>query len=102
MVADQIGPVLFLVQLPSGELWRRHIDHLRNSDSQSLEDLSVTSEDEFEHSPTNVTTGIAESTLDQQDHEQAQSDTEPPTTVERRYPTRGHHPPERLYETLYQ
>ena len=28
-VSDRIGPLSYLVKLPSGETWRRHIDHLR-------------------------------------------------------------------------
>ena len=28
-IADQVGPLSYLVQLSDGGLWRRHIDHLR-------------------------------------------------------------------------
>ena len=29
MVTGQLGPVSYMVQLENGEMWRRHIDHLR-------------------------------------------------------------------------
>ena len=28
-ISDQVGPMSYLVQLRNGELWRRHVDHLR-------------------------------------------------------------------------
>ena len=36
-VADQVGPLSYLVQLPGGGLWHRQIDHLRAGCNQSLE-----------------------------------------------------------------
>ena len=30
MVADQLGPLTYLIQLPDGTLWRRHVDHVRH------------------------------------------------------------------------
>ena len=34
MVVDQLGPLSYLVQLKDGELWRRHLDHLRAGSDQ--------------------------------------------------------------------
>ena len=31
MVVDRVGPLSYLMRLPDGNLWRRHIDHLRDS-----------------------------------------------------------------------
>ena len=31
VVVDRVGPLSYLVRLPDGNLWRRHIDHLRDS-----------------------------------------------------------------------
>ena len=36
VVADQVGPLTFLVQLRSGEMWRRHIDSLRAGPDRPL------------------------------------------------------------------
>ena len=30
MVADRLGPLTYLIQLPDGTLWRRHVDHVRH------------------------------------------------------------------------
>ena len=30
MVADRLGPLTYLIQLPDGTLWHRHVDHVRH------------------------------------------------------------------------
>ena len=42
-IADRVGPLSYLVELPNGELWRRHIDHLQ-AGSEKQEALSNTSD----------------------------------------------------------
>ena len=32
IVADRVGPLSYLIKLPDGDLWRRHIDYLQEGD----------------------------------------------------------------------
>ena len=46
VVQDRLGPVSYLVRVEGGDLWRRHIDHLRGSTpprgvDNSVEDLDM-------------------------------------------------------------
>ena len=34
VIVDRLGPLSYLIHLPNGELWRRHIDHLRGSSNE--------------------------------------------------------------------
>ena len=45
------GPVTYLVRLDTGQLWRRHIDHLREIDDSSVEAASKTTETEIINVP---------------------------------------------------
>ena len=47
-VTDQVGPLSYLVELPNGDLWRRHIDHLRAGHSRPSEDAEGSSNKEVE------------------------------------------------------
>ena len=47
-VTDQVGPLSYLVELPNGDLWRRHIDHLRAGHSRPSEDAEESSNKEVE------------------------------------------------------
>lgn len=38
MVSDGLGPVTYLVQLDGGQLWGRHIDHLRVGSEAPVEE----------------------------------------------------------------
>ena len=126
IVTDRIGSLTYLVQGPSGDLWRRHIDHLRigvskptsqPSDDQS-ENADLTShqktpsgsaEEICGPDPIPVTTGESASSAatDVESrlpplNETPRSDaagtsiTATPTAV-RRYPARSRKPPDRLY-----
>ena len=36
MVADRLGPLTYLIQLPDGTLWRCHVDHVRHGSQADL------------------------------------------------------------------
>ena len=92
-------------------LWRRHVDHIRersddaNDEQEGSEpeteyandSSSVTNTDAMSSSPESQTPLEAE-TLPQNDSNN--SFNVEPSIPSRRYPTRIHHPPQRLYGTL--
>ena len=44
MVADRLGPLTYLIQLPDGTLWRCHVDHVRHgsqADPNASADLTI-------------------------------------------------------------
>ena len=111
VIADCLGPVSYLVKIQHGMLWRRHVDHIRerSGDAHDEQDGSEP-ETEYEHDSSSVTnTGITGSSSESQTPSEAeimpQNDSNNSSNVEpsipaRRYPTRIHRPPQRLYGTI--
>ena len=56
VVADRVGPLSYLVRLPDGNLWQRHIDHLR--EGRELTQSSIHGDDQPQPpDPDSVETG---------------------------------------------
>ena len=111
-IVDQLGPLSYLVRLQQGELWRRHIDHLRSGADQSLppvstEPASSTQTDDFlpystgsdqqsgaatDTSPTTPTT--TETVPNTTDRPSTTSHESTPSNMHR-YPKRNRKPPDR-------
>ena len=123
IVADRIGPLSYLVKLPDGDLWRRHIDHLREGGEvvQSPlhgDDLPVppdpeshTAEDEVpRRTPCPAQTSMPAVEPDQPRSKDSPLSTDTSSSLsdlqdsrpvpERRYPSRNRRPPDRLYSSL--
>ena len=43
IVVDQTGPLTFVVQVPGGRRWKRHVDHLHDSDIPVTESAATSS-----------------------------------------------------------
>ena len=129
-VQERLGPVSYSVQLETGELWRRHIDHLREGCGSVTEGNSSTEISNPETRPERPTgSAVPETPVPQMpltppegplpDTEQSNIPTSPvidhpdvsantgsgqPAIEQRstspRYPRRSRQPPERLYSHL--
>ena len=115
---DCLGALSYLVRMPDGIMWRRHVDHLRKGGAD--DPIEQTEEPEPEaHSPTDASMPLsnpmqAESPVlpnsDDQEgfdqHELEDSSQEERTapldsdTLTTRYPIRNRRPPNQLYGTL--
>ena len=104
-VVEILGPVSCLIHVQNGELWRRHIDHLRNGgasppDTERVEARSSDIEDDTFCSEPLVIQPSSEdssSTLTQTPESTPQnSGSSTDQTVEPRYPSRIRNPPDRF------
>ena len=120
VVLDRLGPVSYLVRLEGGELWRRHIDHLRvASESPEREAENEISQQPEVSDPSpgfpplsEFGTHTNEETPHEHNNQNEAGPTSPSTgsnnelesirdqSVSHRYPTRTRQPPNRLYGTL--
>ena len=123
IVADRIGPLSYLVKLLDGDLWRRHIDHLREGGEVVQSSLhgndfpvppypeSRTAEDVVPRCPPCPAQAPMPAVEPDQPHSKDShistdtslslsdlQDTRP--VPERRYPSRNRRLPDRLYSTL--
>lgn len=125
-VHDSLGPVSYLVELENGDLWRRHIDHLRTRSSDIQTDSSLSGANEPDTPPADAPTEGPETPMPDRPEPTAPPVPEPsqqnappfsrepsnvrtpplsnrvqptvePETTNQRYPTRSRQPPERLY-----
>ena len=89
VIIGRHGPVSYLVQLASGMIWKRHIDHIRTrSDSKSLDD----------HSPQDKPNPVQSDETYFPFKSSDSSETESPTVENdrsSRYPGRNRRPPNR-------
>ena len=111
-ITEQLGPLTFRVRVQNGQMWKRHMDHLKASGdpglSQEQSDLEENTQSEFTYTPRSET--VTEPPTQQPTPpsmvESNNSTTGPvPTGVtssftvpstNHRYPSRVRHPPERL------
>ena len=125
VVSDRVGPLSYLIRLRDGEMWRRHIDHLRSgSDQPSDEDTHKSSDfpvasggnEMPQPQDTSVATPLPEETqppdvphsgnIENGCTDQNSSDTALRSSDSRdvssapRYPSRVRKPPDRLYATV--
>ena len=103
---EQRGPVSYLVQLPNGDYWRRHVDMLRAGwdpqpadESPEPDELSESSDTVDSTPPSSIeltapTTGADTSGINASETLQDQA------SGGSRYPSRYRRPPDILYETL--
>ena len=121
-VIERKGPLSYLVQLASGTVWRRHVDHMLESVDSPLEETvtpePVTPElEELPRLPLSPSTPVPSPTVpvaeqpaistnkastpehapEIADHHQPESVQTPP----RRYPQRQRHPPERFHDLTW-
>ena len=107
VVSDRSGPVSFIVKLEDGNLWRRHIDHLRLGVSATLEYPKV-EEEPFPYFPPGepalgAQTDGESPTVSQHDSSTNRPNIEegaPPPPPPSRHSQRIRRQPERLYGTL--
>ena len=112
-VHEQLGPVSYQVWLENGELWRRHIDHLRarcsTTPTTAISSQCPDSYGCLVDSGSNTTdqaesraSAPVEPTARDTDHDVSLGDSldSSPSPAPRRYPTRVRCAPERLYAHL--
>ena len=110
-IVDRLGPLSYMIRLPNGDLWRRHVDHLRQGVCSSTELTELpedTISDEFVAVPTSPAVEVqpdSASTMPDQSDENSgvrmTQDSRPVSGSEaKQYPTRTRKPPDRLYGTL--
>ena len=110
MVADRLGLLTYLIQLPDGTLWRHHVDHVRHgsqTDPNASADLTSPPmpEEDFSSVPSMTDGGqLTEPSVPSQGGSQPpQPRIDPPSTSSSdpssasRYPSRIQRPPNRLY-----
>ena len=110
VVTARVGPVSYLVKLDSGELWCRHIDHLRAGSDQPP--AAPSTENSEEDSQFEIVPWSPSSSNDSTSakYEHASGETQPMTStvqspktststseITSRYPVRTRKPPDRLY-----
>ena len=98
VVVRRLGPVSYLVRLSTGQLWRRHVDHLRSCDilpTGSDVPLGVESDWSVVSDSPLVTTRAEGSTST------SSSSRSSPAPGSRRYPQREHHAPDRYTPERY-
>ena len=113
VVADQLGPVSYLVHLENGGYWRRHVEHLRPG--SEVPPTNGDPEPEEVTVPLGMpeSQGLSSPTENEQDTSRAvpvevpsngntssQDDIAPSSSNNRRYPSRVRKPPDHLYGTL--
>ena len=101
VIAQQLGPVSFLVDVESGLRWKRHIDHIRE-----LADLPMITPQANPQTSDDTDTFISPSltsSSDNQDQAHVPQSASTPTVTQSedsnqgsRYPSRIRHPPDRL------
>lgn len=99
VIKSRTGPVSYSIQLDSGELWRRHVDHIKGLGTQtgsSQDNSSTAMEHEFYDysSPSAAMVPSAESTLPRTENGPQQAI--PPSNSLRRYPQRNRRPVDRF------
>ena len=94
VLTKQLGPLTYLVQVDQGQMWKRHVDQLRdtavpptNSAHPTLTETPTTASDEFLYPTPNETSLTQPSTCE---------DTSSTTPDSPRYPSRVRHPPDRF------
>ena len=105
-VVEILGPVSCLIRVQNGEVWHRHIDHLRNggaspSDTERVEAHSTDTEDDaFSSEPLVIQPSLEDSSfiVTQTNPESTSQNSGSVTdqTVEQRYPARICNPPDRF------
>ena len=113
VVAACVGPVSYVVRMPTGALWRRHCDHIRRGTAQAV----VSQGDSTDHfsfsacspSPPSadgnnrgqpLSSSAVTDTTCSEELSMPEHSTGPPTATARLYPQRSRRPPDRLYGTL--
>ena len=102
-VVKQNGPLTYLVKVKEDQVWKRHIDHVRQMEDTPRELLkskehsgdSDISETEFTDTSVTDVDGMDEIS-NARTRETTETATEPVATDVRRYPQRTRRPPERL------
>ena len=112
VIVDSFGPSSYLIHTSSGEMWRRYVDHIRGGRSQPHKesDEEHTSEQETELAVPGEDVNSSEPSTDQPADSLSSSAGSPgpaplpsvslPTATYRRYPSRDHQPPDRLYARI--
>ena len=112
VIVDSLGPSSYLIRMSSGEMWRRHVDHIRGGRNQPHEesDEERTSEQETELADPGDDVNSAEPGTNQPADSLSSSAGSPgpapppsvslPTAMDRRYPSRDRQPPDRLYARI--
>lgn len=97
VIAQQLGPLTYLVDLRDGRLWKRHVDHLKDcpgAESVPVPDSENNSSTEFDESPqTPETVENSAPETASTPGSQVSGQTAPPSSPPRRYPTRDRRPP---------
>ena len=119
-IIERKGPLSYLVQLTSGAVWRRHIDHILESvDSPQEEPVTpepVISVPEELPSPSSIPVDVTPPTVPVTEQSDISTDetavsepapvltdyqSETVQTPPRRYPQRQHRPPERYRDLIW-
>ena len=114
VIVDCLGPVSYMVRVKTGDLWKRHVDHIRSGLNPPLMSPPQGSEQDVTEQTSSFP---SQSTQDHQNDTASQPTAAgPPETVSgptqrsassaaaqssesRRYPIRSRQPPDRLYAT---
>jgi len=89
VIVDKHGPLTFEVKMRSGQIWKRHVDHLKPLLKAADEPVTGTSDD-YNAIPTD------QSPVSESNQAPAALPEDPP--VARRYPTRNRQCPDRLMD----
>ena len=126
VISDRLGPRSYLIELDGGELWRRHLDHIRvGTPDTTQESRETTAEENWDFQPEKdlpqaqvQEEELAEHPIEEEEEERSEDVATAPLTIPtppslggeeattheeanmRRYPTRNRSKPERLYGTL--
>ena len=120
-IVDQLGPVSYLIQCNSGELWRRHVDHIHDiivsqelppepeqpnesilpdqnnvdptDDTSSFSDMPVVTTDDVQAEPSHSPSEISGTETETADT--TDTETVPAAVSTPRYPKRSVQPPDR-------
>ena len=103
MVADQLGLLTYLIQLPDGTLWRRHVDHVRHgsqADPNASADLTSppVSEEDFSLVPSMTDGGqLTEPSVPSQGGSQPPQPRIDPPSTSSSDPSSASHYPSRIW-----
>ena len=98
-ITQQNGPLSYTVCTANGQLWKRHVDHIKPLESQPVHNEFTSENDDYLDIPTSnaeePTSNVCNNPTPT-----LSSESTPPVNPIPRYPRRARHPPERFEGTL--
>ncbi len=96
VVIERLGPLTYLVQVDNGQLWKRHLDHLRIRGDQLSAEGNPQAEESADWDFTNVQESATSSSPEGQGPPASTPSTADPPGSQRRYPQRQRQTPNRF------